>query len=160
MLARSLRWLRRAEDALLGVLLLALVVLSSAQILRRTLFQDGWFGAESAGRSLVLWIALLGALAATREGRHVRIDVAEHWLPEALRGPAARCAQAVAAMVCAVLAWFGAQLVLLEREFPEIAFAGIPGWWISAVIPFGFAMMSLRFALHSVFGAPVAEADP
>ena len=156
-MADPVRWLRRAEDALLGVLLLSLVLLSSTQILRRALFEDGWIGAEAAGRSLVLWIALLGALAATREGRHVRIDIAEHWLPRRWRELAERCAQAAAALVCAVLAWYGGQLVLLEREFPELVFAGIPGWWISLVIPFGFAMMSLRFALQTVLGAPPVE---
>lgn len=153
-----LRWLHRAEDALLGLLLLVLVALSSAQILRRTLFQDGWIGAESTARALVLWLALLGALAATRDARHVRIDIAEHWLPARLGGPIARLAAAIAASVCGVLGWYGWQLVLLEQEIGEQTFAGLPGWWVSLVIPFGFALMALRFALQSALGPPTAEA--
>lgn len=148
------RWLHRAEDALLGVLLLALVLLSSVQILRRTLFQDGWMGAEASARALVLWVALLGALAAAREGRHVRIDLAEHWLPSRLQGALARTASALAALVCALLGWYGWQLVALEQDMGETTFAGLPAWWVSLVIPLGFGLMALRFALQTALGAP------
>jgi TRAP-type C4-dicarboxylate transport system permease small subunit len=154
------RWLHSAEDALLGVLLLALVLLSSVQILRRTLFQNGWIGAEASARALVLWVALLGALAANREGRHVRIDLVEHWLPARLQGALARTATAVAALVCALLGWYGWQLVMLEQEMSETTFAGLPAWWVSLVIPFGFGLMALRFALQTVLGAPSPASVP
>ncbi len=154
------RGLHRAEDVLLGALLLSLVLLSSAQILRRTLFHDGWIGAESAGRALVLWIALLGALAATRQGRHVRIDLAAKWLPEAWHATTERIASLVASIFCAVFAWFGWQLLLLEHEMGDVAFAGIPAWCLSAVIPAGFALMALRFSLQVISGPPPPTAEP
>jgi len=153
-LSTALRWLRRIEDSLLGALLLALVILTSAQILRRTLFQDGWMGIEAAGRGLVLWIALLGALAATREGRHVRIDLAQQWLSGRARAVTDRLAAAIASVFCGILAWYGWQLLLLEREMGEIAFASVPTWWLSLVIPAGFALMALRFLLQACLGQP------
>lgn len=157
---QALRWLQRAEDSLLGGLLLGLVLLSSAQILRRALFQDGWIGAEAAGRGLVLWIALLGALAATREGRHVRIDLAAQRLSARWRALSERLASAIAGAFCCLLAWFGWQLLLLEREMGEVAFSAVPQWWITLVIPLGFALMALRFLLQSVVGPPSPVQTP
>nr|WP_282452710.1 TRAP transporter small permease [Lysobacter sp. CAU 1642] len=152
--------MRRAEDALLGGLLLGLVLLSSVQIFRRALFHEGWIGAEAAGRGLVLWIALLGALAATREGRHVRIDLAAHRLGSVAQAVLDRLAAALASAFCAVMGWLGWQLLLLEQEMGEVAFAGVPAWWISAVIPLGFGFMALRFALQVFFGPPPRRPHP
>lgn len=158
-LGQAVTWLRRAEDGLLGTLLLGLVLLSSAQILRRALFQDGWIGAEAAGRGLVLWIALLGALAATREGRHVRIDLASSWLSARGRAVTDRLAALIACAFCIVFVWFGWQLLLLEREMGEMAFASVPNWWLTWVIPAGFALMAIRFLLQVFLGHPLARPE-
>jgi len=144
----------RVEQWLLGGLMLALVVLAVAQIARRLLFQDGWFGVEAVGRSLVLWIALLGALAATRERRHVAIDL---WvgsrLPAGLRSGMHRLAHGLAGVFCAAMAWFGWNLLQLEREGAASLVSGIPMWWTVTVIPLGFALMALRF-LVAAAGPP------
>lgn len=157
---RVVRTLRRAEDGLLGALMLALVLIATAQIARRLLFNDGWVGAETLGRSLVLWIALLGALAATRDGRHVRIDLVQAlgWPP--LQVIAERIGSALAAVFCAGMAWFGLQLVWLERDGGGELLPGLPLWWSVLVIPFGFALMALRFVLCTVWPpAPAAVGE-
>src|SRR5690606_33547420 len=60
---------RLLEDALIVLLLGALVVLASAQILLRNVFSMGLAWSDGLVRMLVLWLALLGALAASRDGR-------------------------------------------------------------------------------------------
>ena len=52
---------------MLGVL----VVFSSAQIVLRNLFSIGVTWGDGLTRLVVLWLALLGALAASREGSHI-----------------------------------------------------------------------------------------
>lgn len=150
MLARLRAVLGRLEDGLAGVLMLLLVAVSSLQILRRLLFHDGWTESEAAARALVLWIGLVGAVAATRERRHVRIDLLARRLPAWGRRIAEGLAAAFTAGICAVMAWQGWQLVQLERAFPEPAFAGLPGWWITLILPAGFAVMALRFLLEAL----------
>lgn len=156
---RVVRALRRAEDGLLGALMLALVLIATAQIGRRLLFNDGWVGAETLGRSLVLWIALLGALAATRDGRHVRIDLVQALDWPRLKQLAERLGSALAAVFCAGMAWFGLQLVWLEREGGGELLPGLPLWWSVLVIPLGFGLMALRFVL-CVIWPPTPGAVP
>jgi TRAP-type C4-dicarboxylate transport system permease small subunit len=155
--ARLLRGLRRGEDALLGGLMLLLVGIAVAQIARRLLFQDGWVGAETLARSLVLWVALLGALAATRDDRHVRIDLLQALPYPPLHAVARRLGSALAALFCAGMAWFGWQLVGLERDGGGDLLPGLPLWWSVLVIPAGFTLMALRFGVQTVWPLATGE---
>lgn len=157
--ARAMRALRRIEDGVIGALMLTLVGIAVAQIGRRLLFNDGWIGAEALGRNLVLWVALLGALAATRDGRHVRIDLLQSLPYPRLQAHAARFGNAVAALFCAGMAWFGWQLVVLERDGGGELLPGLPLWWSVLVIPAGFALMALRFLLQVAWPVLTAAAE-
>jgi TRAP-type C4-dicarboxylate transport system permease small subunit len=153
-LQRARRALWRLEDGLLAALLLALVLLASAQVLQRWLLADGWSGAEPASRLLVLWIAVLGALAATREGRHVAIDALPRLLPARPRRVLWTLGQAFAALFCAAVAVYSAELVMLEREAPVLLFAGLSSWVAMLVLPLAFGLMALRFALSALLPPP------
>jgi TRAP-type C4-dicarboxylate transport system permease small subunit len=155
MLAGWRRILHRIEDGFLAFVLLVLVLLSASQIGMRLLLDSGWFWAEPASRILVLWLAMLGALAATREGRHIAIDALPRVLPERWRRACWIVTQFFAATVCAALAWYCAQLVLLELEAPVPLFGAVPTWAGMLVLPFGFGLMALRFALSTLSPAPV-----
>lgn len=144
------RWVRRlhqAEDVLLAALLAALLLLSLAQIGLRLFLDTGLAWAEPAGRAGVLWLALLGALGATRGHRHIAIDALPRVLPPAARRVAWAVAQAATAVLCAGLAWLGWGLVQLEREAPMPFIAGVPSWIPMLALPAGFGLMALRFAL-------------
>lgn len=154
MAARWLRGLHRGEDLLLAAMLLALVLLSALQILLRIGFDTGLVWAESVSRMGVLWVALLGALGATRHRQHIMIDA----LPRLL-GPRARrvlwaLTQGAAALVAALLAWFGAGMVGMEREAPVPFVAGIPSWLPMLAFPLGFGLMSLRFLIAACMEPP------
>ena len=155
----AVRALARIEDLLITGLTAALVLLAGAQIVARLGFDAGWSSLEPALRAMVLWIALLGAMVASREDKHLAIDA----LSRFLRGGAARAARAVvylgAAAVSAMLAWYSLSLVRGEYEAGTIAFANVPAWAVEAVMPFAFAAMTLRFVLHA-FLPPRAPAAP
>ena len=57
------------------------VVLAALQIVLRYGFDSGIAWADPLLRVLVLWLGLLGALAATRDRRHITIDVLSRMLP-------------------------------------------------------------------------------
>ena len=101
----------------------------------------------------VLWLGLLGAAAATRGGRHITIDILEPVLKGAWKIRLARLANLAAAGVCAVVAWYAWQFVQIEREFPTPGELGMSTWHQQLVIPFSFALMSLRFVLVSLLPA-------
>ena len=153
MLSRLLRGLHRAEDLLLAGLLGGLLVLALLQIGLRVFLDSGLEWAEPVGRMGVLWLALLGALGATRKRRHISIDALARVLPPHLHRAAWAISQLATAAICAALAWYGWGMVLLEQEVPGMFVPGIPSWWPMLAFPAGFALMSLRFAI-SAFGQP------
>ena len=152
------RWLdrlHRAENALLAAMLLALLLLAVVQIGMRLLFESGLSWAESLSRMGVLWVALLGALGATRQRHHIMIDVFQRLSGPRLRRALWGVTQLAAAVVAALLAYFGAGLVGLEREAPVPFVLGIPSWVPMLALPVGFGLMSLRFVVAAFAGPPL-----
>jgi TRAP-type C4-dicarboxylate transport system permease small subunit len=137
--------LQRGEEMLLALLLGAMIALAGLQIGLRSLLGTGIPWADPLLRVLVLWVGLLGAVAASREGRHITIDVLSRMLPARARAAAGVATSLFTAAVAAILAWHGARFVASEHEFGSVAFAGIPAWSLESVIPFAFAAIALRY---------------
>ena len=154
--ARWLSRLHRAEDGLLAALLGSLLLLSVAQIVLRLVFEAGLPWAEPVSRAGVLFLALLGALGATRSGKHIAIDALPRFLAPRSRRAVWAISQVAAAVVCLALAWLAAGMVGMEREAPVPFVAGIPSWVPMLVVPLGFGLMGLRFLVAAWIEPPVA----
>src|SRR5690606_5954968 len=102
----------------------ALLLLAVAQIGLRAFFDAGLAWAEPVSRTGVLWLALLGALGATRERRQIAIDALPRLLAPGPQRLLWAMAQGGAALVSAALAWFGYGMVRLELEAPVPFVAG------------------------------------
>lgn len=141
--------LQRVEDALIALFTALLVLLAGGQIVARTAFDSGWVDLDAFLRTMVLWIALLGAMAAARDDKHLAVDAVARFV----HGGIARALRAVAylgaALVCAALAWYAFELVRGEYQSATIAFAGVPAWVTQAIMPVAFAVIALRFATHA-----------
>lgn len=150
----ALRILHRVEDALIALLLVALIVLAATQIVARLVFNAGWPWLDPLSRVLVVWIALFGALAAVRDDRHISLDIASFLL----RGPLRRYARAatllLAAGISATLAWYGWRLVELDREGGGTIFGNVPAWQAELCLPLVFGLMALRFFLRALVARP------
>jgi TRAP-type C4-dicarboxylate transport system permease small subunit len=134
----------RIEEALLAVALGGMILLAALQIGLRAFLGTGIPWADPLLRVLVLWVGLLGAVTASRDGRHITIDVLSRLLPARARAAAGALTGLFAAGVAGVLAWHGARFVASEREFESVAFSGIPAWALESVIPGAFALIALR----------------
>ncbi len=150
----ALRWLHAAESGLLVAAVLVLVGLSAVQILARTLLDGGWAWVDPLTRALVLWTAMLGALAAARDDRHINLDA----LTRVLRGTPRRLARIAtlgfAAVVSGVMAWYGWQLVLLDRESATPAFGVVMAWHVELILPIGFGLLALRLLVRAFVAPP------
>ena len=151
---RWLQRLHRVEDLLLAALLASLLLLSVAQIGLRMFFDTGLDWAEPISRAGVLWLALLGALGATRARKHIAIDALPRVLPPQAQRVAWVLSHLAAAAITGMLAWLGAGLVGLEREAPVPFVAGIPSWVPMLALPAGFGFMALRFLLVAMTPPP------
>ena len=135
--------LARVENALLASLGLGLLAVAAAQLVFR--FAGGgpvWL--DALMRTATLWLALLGALVATREGRQLRIDALVRKLEGVWGTAAAVIVGLFTATSCAYLAYSSYSLTVMEREGGAMIFAGIPNWWAMAALPIVFTLMGLR----------------
>ena len=146
----SLGWLARLENVLLGVGILALVGLAAWQIISRAMFNQAWIHSDALIRQGVLWLTVLGALAATRERKHIAIELDPQADQRAWAAIKARVVSFIAGGFCLGIAWYGWQLVRLEQEGGSELLPGVPLWWSLLIVPVGFALMALRFALQSL----------
>lgn len=146
--ARTIRYL---EAGTLTVLFLALVILGLAQIGFRNLAGTALPWADGAMRAIVLWLAMLGSVVATGRLRHIRIDLIEHWLPDAAVAWLRRTIFGATALICLALTWTSLDIVALEYEFQARAFLNVPNWVVQFIVPVGFGMMTARFLAWTLF---------
>lgn len=132
------------------VILGGLILFGAGQILLRNFFSIGFAWGDGLVRLAVLWLALLGALAASRDGRHITMGAVGRLLPERLQVFARLCADVFAAGVSAALAWYALAFVLDSREFGDLLLDGVPAWWLQAVMPVAFALMAYQFLAQGV----------
>jgi tripartite ATP-independent transporter DctM subunit len=98
---------------------------------------------------LALWIGCLGAVVAARDGRHLTlVSRAVSW-PEGLRAYAGGYVALVSTAVAGGLAWAGVQFVLAEFDAPARIGGWLPVWIAEAVIPAGFAGVTVIFVARA-----------
>ena len=142
--------LHRLEDGLLALVLGLLVLLAPLQLFLRNFFDAGIGWGDPLLRVLVLWVGMLGALAATRGRRQISIDVLSHVAGARLRSGVGVVTSLFTAAVCALVAYHSARFVASEMEYAAAAFAGVPAWTCEIVIPVAFGLIALRYALYSI----------
>ncbi|GMT39745.1 MAG: hypothetical protein IEMM0001_0480 [bacterium] len=148
MLQRGVKILHNIEDSLLVIILLSMVTLAFSQIVMRNLFDTGAFWLDPLLRVLVLWTGLLGALVATRQDKQISVDVLTRILPAKLKIISNIITRSFAAIVSAIIAWYSFRFLIDEWHSGVTAFASVPAWLTESIIPFGFAVIALRYTLQ------------
>jgi len=142
-----LGFVNKLEDWFLILTLAVMVVLAVAQIFYRNIFGEGIVWIDPLLRALVLWVAIGGAVVATRTDNHIRIDFFTRYIPEKYIKYMQRSVYAFCVFICGLIAWHALRFVLMDYEYGTIAFADIPAWVTELVIPLGFSMMAIRYLL-------------
>lgn len=155
-ISRLIRIINGVEDGLLVLMLTSMVLLAVAQIAWRNFFGAGIAWADPLLRILVLWVALSGAVIASRTDNHIRIDFFMRYFSKKYAATLQRLAFLFSAGVCALVGWHAARFVRMEYEFGTVAFADIPAWVTELIIPVGFSLMALRYLLL-LFSPPVKD---
>jgi TRAP-type C4-dicarboxylate transport system permease small subunit len=141
---------RLLENIILVTLLSGMILLAVGQIVLREVFDTGIIWADQLVRLIVLWLAMIGAIAACREDRHIRIDALSHLFPESVVSGIRIVVDLFAAGVCAAIAWHAYRYLQLEIEFEDTVLVNTPAWIAHVVIPIGFAVFSYRFLVSVV----------
>ena len=142
-------WLRRIEDGVLALLLSSLILIAGGQILLRNVFSIGLPWTDELLRLLVLWLALVGAVAASRGDRHIAIDLLSRLLPSTWVRFMTAFTSVFTAGICAILAFQSWSFVSLSREFEDQLLGGLPAWPFQIVLPVAFALMTARYLIYA-----------
>ena len=141
--------LGRVEKFLVVVMLSIMILLAFLQIILRNVFSTGISWGDPLVRYLVLWVGFIGAGLASKEGKHITIEVFARWFS----GHGSRYLKAiphlVSALICALLTFAGWTFVQNEAQMGGTTFLEIPVWIPQLIIPVTFALMALRFGFRA-----------
>jgi TRAP-type C4-dicarboxylate transport system permease small subunit len=137
----------RVEQALITILLSLMIAIAFLQIVLRDIFATGITWADPFVRNLVLWVGFVGAAIATREGKHITIDVLPQWVPQQVKAIIGIIIQFFAAFICGLLTFASVKFVRNESLMGSITFLGIPAWIPQLILPITFGIIALRFCL-------------
>lgn len=150
LLARLRRATSIFEDALLVLLLTAMIAIAGAQILLRNLFDSAILWADPLLRVAVLWVGMIGAMVATRYDKQITIDAVSRFVPQHWKFRMRVVTDLFTAAVSAVVAWSAYRLMLADRADGGLAIAFVPVWICELILPVAFAVIALRYVLSAV----------
>jgi C4-dicarboxylate transporter DctM subunit len=130
---------RLASIAFGGIMLLPLAEIASRRLLGASIPGSGAFTSV-----LTLWLGLLGAGIAARDGKLLTLATGE-FLPKGRVSAVAHVVAAtVGALVTTILALGGVALVRSDRLAGDQIAAGVPTWVADLILPIAFALIALR----------------
>jgi len=144
------RFLGRIEKTLLVVLLATMVLMAFSQIVLRNFFETGIAWGDALVRYLVVWVGFIGAALATRESKHIKIDVFSRWLPGIGRNINYVIIHLFSCFICGLLTYAAMKFVRNEYQMGSVAFLDLPIWQFQIVIPAACGLMTLRYALRTL----------
>ncbi len=140
----------RIEEGFLILIVLFMVLAAFLQVILRSFFDHGILWGDILLRHLVLWIGFIGASLATKNEKHINIDL----LTRYLKGRWHLLVQAAILLFSFIITIFlthaGYRFVQVEKEFGSTLFKDIPTWYFQLIIPLGFFLMSMRFLFLAV----------
>jgi TRAP-type C4-dicarboxylate transport system permease small subunit len=139
-----------AEDALLAVILISMILLAGTQIFLRNFFDASLFWGDEMLRLMVLWLTVAGGLAASRMDKHISIEVLDRFLPGRLQTVTKVIIDLFTASVCTLFAWHSARFVMGSYEFGDTLMNNTPAWMLQIILPIGFGLMAYRHLVLAV----------
>ena len=139
----------RAEESLATIAFAGLMLLPLAEIAARSFFGTAIPGAGPFAQNLTVWVGLLGAAIAARDGKLLTLATGE-FLPKGRITEIAHVAAAVTGSAIATMfAVGGAALVTAERAAGDEIAVGVPVWISVVVFPIAFGLIALRIVWRS-----------
>jgi TRAP-type C4-dicarboxylate transport system permease small subunit len=150
--------LQRLEDLLLGGLLVGMILLAAYQILLRNLFDAGLIWGDEVLRILVLWTGLLGAVVASRERRHISIDILSRLLTGRQKIWLGKLIALLTGLISLLVAWHCGRFVLVEFGSGATGPGGLNSGIYELILPVSFTLIGLRYLIDFASGTSTGNA--
>ena len=135
---------------MLVLILTSMILLAASQIVLRNFFGFGFIWADELLRMLVLWIAVAGAVAASRTDKHINIAVLDRFVPPRLKAAMKIVVDLFTAGVCLVITWHSIAFVQTSHEYEDVLMGNVPAWILQLVLPVGFGLITWRYLVFSI----------
>ena len=143
-------WLFDKLEYLVLVFLFTIMVgLAFLQIVLRICFATGILWGDPLLRHILLWVALLGATMATKEGKHINIDVISKLFPDRGKAAIQALTNLFSAVICVFLIQASLKFIRDEFQAGALAFLKVPTWTVTLIFPVAFGLIALRFGISS-----------
>ncbi|MCB8887941.1 TRAP transporter small permease [Vreelandella malpeensis] len=139
----------RSEEVVIGLLILSASLILFANVVARYVFNDGFSWAEELVRYQIVWMVLLGASVAARQGIHIGVDILRRFSPAPVAKALTLLVHGLSIVFCAFLVFYGIELTEQTHRFGQVSSAlQAPMWVVQLAIPVGALLMGLRFTQH------------
>ena len=140
-----------AEYVFVCILLTAIVVLVSAQVVSRYILQNSLSWSEELNRALFIYLVLVGVSIGVRQGSHMGLHFLTRRLPFVARHALEILMWAAALTLCFIIFQQSLSLVDTQRKFSQTSPAtNLPIWWFTLAIPLGMGLTILRIAQRMI----------
>ena len=139
-----------ALAALAALILLAMVVVVTADILLRNLTRGGISWANEVSEYALYLITLLTAPWLLRRGQHVRLDIILTLVPARVAWLMEAVGDVLGFLVSLVLVRYGAAMTYDSARLGAITIKNLvfPEWWLLAPLPISFALLAIEFVFR------------
>jgi TRAP-type C4-dicarboxylate transport system permease small subunit len=133
-----------------ALLLLAMVVLVTADILLRNLTRTGFPWANEVSEYALYMMTLLTAPWLLRRGQHVRIDLVLSMMPARIAWAMEALGDVIGFLLCAVMMRYGFHMAFESLRLGSLTIKNLvfPEWWLLAPLPVAFALLAAEFVLR------------
>ncbi len=161
------RVLAKIEETLCLVLLTAMILVITLQVLNQAIFHiTSIVWTEEVSRILFVWSIMIGSSLAARKGDHLTVD----FIYTHFKGNAKFILRIIILLICIVTCAYIARsgVYLVKTNIKRNNFFGVTLWpmWVATVsVPIGFTMITIRYIMQLVsefitkFTKPAAEQE-
>ena len=138
------------EEAFLCLVLSAMILLACVQIFLRTFYASGILWIDPLLRYMVIWAGLFGAAVATKQSKHISIDIISHLVPEKYLPWLRIFLNIFSASVCIFLTYAALKFVRDEALYGGRGILDIPSWQLNIIYPAAFGIIAGRFLFQAL----------
>ncbi|KMK64816.1 TRAP transporter small permease [Puniceibacterium sp. IMCC21224] len=152
--------LREFEKIVCAVLFLGMTLLGFTNVVVRYGTHYSFAASEEILTNGFLLLTVFGAAIAARRGEHLAVTLVQDALPRRLAQAVLALSALLSIALLAASAWFSwASLMNMMSNGMRSYALGVPAWWYQAALPFGFALVLIRYLQHAAetWHAPRAE---
>ena len=143
--------LNEFEKIVCVVLFLGMTLIGFINVVVRYATHYSFAASEELLTNGFLLLTVFGAAIAARRGQHLAVTIVQDFLPR----PAAQAVFLLSIILSVLLlvasAWFSWATLMNQIGSGIRSYAlGVPAWWYQVGLPFGFALIIIRYLQHAV----------